>query len=132
MISGTILLDRKTFRETVLERDGGKCVVCKNSATSVHHIIDRKLFEDGGYYMNNGASLCDECHLKAENTLISCRELREKCKIEDIIYPDCLIKHECIIDYDKWGNPILDDCTRLKGDFYDERKIHKTLIYLYT
>lgn len=34
------------------------CVFCKKPATEVHHILDRKLFDDGGYYENNGASVC--------------------------------------------------------------------------
>jgi hypothetical protein len=31
-----------------------------------HHITDRNLLPNGGYVKENGISLCQECHLKAE------------------------------------------------------------------
>lgn len=31
-----------------------------------HHITDRNLMPNGGYVPENGISLCDECHVKAE------------------------------------------------------------------
>jgi len=59
------LLTRDEFREEALKRDNHQCVWCKGTNDlAVHHIIERKLFEDGGYYMHNGASLCPECHIQ--------------------------------------------------------------------
>lgn len=49
------LLTRDEFREGVFERDGHKCVVCGDDARDAHHIMERRLFADGGYYMENGA-----------------------------------------------------------------------------
>lgn len=40
---------------------------------------DRRLWPDGGYYLDNGASLCEQHHLMAEATLIECERLREAC-----------------------------------------------------
>ena len=57
---------RKVFRETCFERDNHKCVMCGRAATAVHHIIDRNEIENGGYVRENGISLCDPCHEKAE------------------------------------------------------------------
>ena len=74
------LLTRDQFREQVFARDGHKCVVCKSPAKDAHHIIERRLFEDHGYYENNGVSLCSQCHLDAEKQYcpaISCENLRE-------------------------------------------------------
>jgi len=31
-----------------------------------HHICDRNLMPNGGYVLENGISLCPECHEKAE------------------------------------------------------------------
>lgn len=66
-----ILLNRDTFRNAVFERDNYKCVVCGETAVDAHHIIERKLFDDGGYYIDNGVSLCGKHHLEAEMTVIS-------------------------------------------------------------
>lgn len=41
----------------VLERDGGRCVVCGSVATDVDHVGDR--FDHG---LENLRSLCRECH----------------------------------------------------------------------
>ena len=58
---------RKTFREVVFKRDGHKCVCCfKTEELDAHHITDRNFFENGGYVLANGISLCSDCHLKAE------------------------------------------------------------------
>jgi len=50
----TGLLTRDEFREFVFKRDFKTCVMCSNPAVDAHHIIDRKQFIDGGYYLNNG------------------------------------------------------------------------------
>lgn len=101
------LLTRDEFRDSVLKRDGYKCVFCPCvDNLAVHHIIERKLFDDGGYYLDNGASLCEKCHLKAEKAIESYlpREVRDACGIENVVLPKELdLSHE----YDKWGNRIL-------------------------
>lgn len=66
------LLSRREFRERCLERDDGTCLVpwCGEDADEVHHIIERALWDDGGYYMANGASVCNDHHQYAEENLI--------------------------------------------------------------
>lgn len=63
------LLERHEFREQALGRDNGECVVpwCSRSADEVHHIIERSLWEDGGYYLRNAASVCNPHHRYAES-----------------------------------------------------------------
>ncbi len=73
----TKLLTRDQFRESVFERDNYQCVVCQSPAQDAHHILERRLFPDGGYYMNNGVSVCGPCHIKCEETTISCETVRE-------------------------------------------------------
>ena len=75
---------RKTFRDVCFKRDKYACVMCGKKAISVesaaselnvHHIMNRKLFQDGGYVKENGITLCDispdsetqSCHQKAES-----------------------------------------------------------------
>ena len=99
------LLTRDEFREAVFARDGYKCVVCgsRENGLDAHHIIDRKLFYNGGYYLSNGVSLCEECHLLAETSqdkLFSPRALRKKAGIMEVILPPGL---DPTYEYDKWG-----------------------------
>lgn len=63
------LLSRVEFREAALERDNGNCLVpwCSREADEVHHILERSLWTDGGYYLRNGASVCNLHHRYAES-----------------------------------------------------------------
>ena len=56
------LLTRDSFRDSVFKRDGYACVICGSSdrPLDAHHIIERRLWTDGGYYTDNGATLCDD------------------------------------------------------------------------
>lgn len=97
-----ILLSRDNFREGVFKRDKHTCVICKEPGVDAHHILDRKLFEDGGYYLDNGATVCTDCHIKAEKCELTVEEIRAAAGITNIILPDGL---QPGIIYDKWGNP---------------------------
>ena len=118
------LLTRDEFREGVFERDHNKCVICNKPAKDAHHILERKLFSDGGYYLDNGASLCEEHHIKAEETTLTCNEIREKCKIKTIILPEHFYED---IEYDKWGNIILPTGSRLKGELFYDKSVQKII-----
>jgi 5-methylcytosine-specific restriction endonuclease McrA len=70
---------RTKFREVVFQRDGYKCLFCSETKNlDAHHIINRNLMPDGGYFLANGATLCETHHLKAENGEISPIEIFEK------------------------------------------------------
>lgn len=118
------LLTRNEFRAACLERDKELCVITGEKATDVHHIMERRLFSDEGYYKSNGVSLSHEAHLAAERTLISCEELREKAGITNLILPDHLTPDQ---KYDKWGNPFLNQNTRLRGELFYEEPVQKIL-----
>lgn len=128
------LLTRDNFRNSVFKRDNYKCVICQekgildknNEPTNLdaHHIIERRLFSDGGYYIDNGASLCEEHHIEAEKTTLSCDEIREKCNIKNIIIPEHFYKE---YSYDKWGNIILPNQTRVKGELFYDESVQKIL-----
>jgi hypothetical protein len=118
------LLSRDEFRNAVFRRDGHKCVVCGAPAKDAHHIIERRLWGDGGYYLDNGASVCEEHHLAAESTVLSCDEIRKGAGITRVILPEHLYPDQ---DYDKWGNPILPNGQRLKGELFHDESVQKIM-----
>jgi len=120
------LLSRDEFRTQVFLRDKKTCVICKQPAVDAHHILERRLFTDEGYYLNNGSSLCSECHLKAEMTTLSVEEIRAACGIleKDKVLPEHLYDDQV---YDKWGNPVLPNGRRLKGELFDDPSVQKIL-----
>lgn len=122
-VSGRTLLSREAFREGVFARDQHKCVFCGTPAVDAHHIIERRLWSDGGYYIDNGASVCTPCHLKCEMTVISVEEVREACGITKPIIPDHLYEDPM----DKWGNPILPNGQRLRGELFFDESVQKIL-----
>lgn len=115
---------RDAFREGVFARDNHQCVICKAPAADAHHILERRLWPDGGYYMENGASLCETHHIEAERTTLSCDKIREAAKIEKIHLPPHLYRDQ---PYDKWGNPVLPNGTRLQGDLFFDESVQKIL-----
>ncbi len=129
------LLSRTQFREGVFLRDDYKCAMCKTPAIikdgvvknlDAHHIMERRLFDDGGYYISNGASLCEKHHIEAEQTILSCEEVREACGIKTVILPPQLY-NDNDYTYDKWGNIILPNGTRIKGELFHDESVQKIL-----
>lgn len=119
------LLTREIFKEKSLKRDKYQCVFCKRKQSlAVHHIIDRKLFTDGGYYLDNGATVCDEHHWSCEKTDISVEDVRKACGITNIVLPD---NFDIYQKYDKWGNFILPNGKRKAGPMFFEENVQKIL-----
>lgn len=118
------LLSRDEFRNMVFERDHHQCIVCKKPAKDAHHILERRLFPDSGYYLDNGASLCEEHHLAAEMTTLSAQEIREILQIKNPILPPHLYRDQ---EYDKWGNIILPNGKRLQGELFQDESVQKIL-----
>lgn len=118
------LLTRDQFREGVFKRDGHKCVFCDKPAQDAHHILERRLWPDGGYYLENGASVCGEHHMACEMTTISVEDVRHAAGITRIHVPDQFYPDHI---YDKWGNPILEDGRRGKGELFYDESVQKVL-----
>ena len=65
---------REKFRNDCFKRDKYSCVMCgfKSSVLNsqkeldAHHITDRNLIPNQGMTSWNGISLCETCHIKAE------------------------------------------------------------------
>ena len=118
------LLTREQFKEQVFARSNGKCVFCDKAAIDPHHILDRKLFPDGGYYLSNGAAVCEEHHLMCEYTLISVEEVRKQAGIHEHVLPPGFIQQ---VTYDKWGNLCNHDGTRSAGPLISDHGCLKAL-----
>lgn len=117
-----MLLTRDQFREGVFNRDNHKCVFCGSPAVDAHHIMERRLFPDGGYYIDNGISVCEEHHLACERTDISVEEARLAGNITKRIIPPQLYDDQI---YDKWGNPIKSNGERLIGELFFDESVQK-------
>lgn len=120
------LLTREQFKSVTLGRCQGLCCVpdCGRPAVDAHHILERRLWPDGGYYASNGAPLCSEHHLDAETTKISVGELRRWCGIDAFVLPPQLVQGD---DHDKWGNPIMANGMRLRGELFHDEAAQKAL-----
>lgn len=118
------ILSRSDFKAQVFNRDKHKCVFCGDPAEDAHHILDRKLFTDGGYYLNNGASVCNRCHLLCEDNTYSVELVREKCGIKEIVLP---VDFSDEYQYDKWGNILLEDGRKIWGPLFDDTAVQKLL-----
>lgn len=93
--------NRKEFRETCLDRDDEQCLVpwCINEATEVHHILERELWNNGGYIPNNGASVCNKHHRYAESNDIPPQAFWMWIGVENPPLPKSIQTK----DVDKWG-----------------------------
>jgi hypothetical protein len=118
------LLTRDEFRDAVFGRDRHVCVFCSKPAVDAHHILERRLWPDGGYYLENGAAVCAEHHLACERTEISVAEVRRACGLVTAWLPPHLETSQA---YDKWGNPELPNGQRLKGELFFDDNVRKTL-----
>ena len=63
---------REQFHSKCFERENNQCIVpwCTKQPVDAHHIIERAEWEDGGYFPENGASVCYKHHLMAEDNTI--------------------------------------------------------------
>lgn len=125
------LLSRDEFREGVFKRDNYRCVFCgiKGEDTpegklDAHHIIERRLWTDGGYYLENGATVCELHHLLCEKTFYSVEDVRQAAGITKIVVPDQFYPEQPI---DKWGNYVLEDGRRTKGELFYDESVQKVL-----
>tara|TARA_B100000700_G_scaffold178953_1_gene197631 strand:- start:21334 stop:21732 length:399 start_codon:yes stop_codon:yes gene_type:complete len=127
------LLSREEFKQQVFDRDNHTCVFCDKPAVDAHHILDRKLWSDGGYYLSNGSAVCEEHHWECEKTTISVEEVRKACGIKEFVLPVGFCYNK---SYDKWGNENISEHQRKKGILFNDDGVQKILkrsglIYLF-
>lgn len=121
-----MLLSRDDFRNKVFARDNHTCVVpgCGLEGKDAHHIIERRLWTDGGYYLDNGATVCADHHMQCETTEIGVEDVREYAGITKIVLPEHLYSD---VVYDKWGNTVLPNGQRTKGELFYDESVQKVL-----
>lgn len=123
------LLTRTGFREGVFERDDHHCVLCREEgrigvAMDAHHIVERRLWPDEGYYLANGVSVCERHHRLCESTEVSCEEVRAAAGITSTILPPQFYPDDVI---DKWGNAILPNGQRLRGELWGDESVMRVI-----
>jgi hypothetical protein len=93
---------REKFREQCRERDNETCLVpwCDEYPEDVHHILERELWQDGGYVIDNGASVCNHHHRLAETNDIPPQAFWLWAGIEEPPLPESVSTK----DVDKWGS----------------------------
>lgn len=101
--------NRTEFKTNIFERDNHKCVIpwCNEPPVDAHHLIERKLWpkESGGYYLDNGVSVCKTHHILSEKNIITPMTLREYAGIKTTVLPS-LETFDINVDLNKWGNQI--------------------------
>lgn len=93
---------REEFRNRVFRRDGFECLVpwCDEDAKDAHHIIERAEWDNGGYFPDNGASVCHKHHKAAEDNYIPPQAFWQWIDVVGPT-PDGMSR-----DVDKWGEPL--------------------------
>lgn len=104
-------MTREAFRQTCVERDGSECLIpwCDESVTDdpdgpgeVHHIIERRLWDDGGYFADNGACVCNDHHRRAENNEIPPQAFWRWNSVDHPTLPETVSSQ----DVNKWGEQL--------------------------
>lgn len=121
-----LLLEREEFKRLVFARSGGRCVFCARPAMDAHHILERKLFADGGYYLDNGAAVCEDHHWDCETTRLSLEVVRAAAGITRAILPDGWPREG--VRWDKWGNRIWPSGYRSAGPLIDDTGARRALV----
>jgi hypothetical protein len=116
------LLSRADFKRLSFELHNYTCVFCKDKAIDAHHIFDRKLFKDGGYYLNNVAPVCEKHHMDCEKTIIELDDVWLACNITEPVYP---VGFDKSLNYDKWGNIIVNEYSRIPGPLFNDDGVQK-------
>jgi hypothetical protein len=76
----------KTWRNSILNRDK-KCLICGSSSTLVaHHILEACSYIDLIYDINNGATLCQSCHIEVhrKDSTAFIKSLQEAILVEQL------------------------------------------------
>lgn len=94
--------NRKKFRKNVFERDSHECIVpwCTNEPVDAHHILERSLWDTGGYIEDNGASVCGKHHSYAEENDIPPQAFWVWANISNPPLPSDITTREI----NKWGD----------------------------
>jgi RNA ligase len=119
----TIVSEGAFYRE-VMQRDGSRCVICGSIPEGVIHLMDLRLWDGDGEYVDNGVTLCAQHHLAAIITDIPLDDLRRAANIAELWLPPHLYAST---EYDRWGNPLMPDGSRARGELFQEPDVQAHL-----
>lgn len=117
------LFDAEQFRDAVFKRDRHSCVICSAPAVDAHYILASQLWDDGGHYLENGVSLCRKHQLECNMTHLSPKQVRDAARIQQVVLPG----HFQEANYDHWGNEILTNGRRLRGELFVDDEVQEIL-----
>lgn len=123
-LTESVLLSREGFKAAVFARAGGRCVFCGEPAVDAHHVLERKLYPCGGYYLGNGAAVCVAHHWECETTHISVEATWAAAKIVEPVLPPGLAPGQSV---DKWGNLVWPNGLRTWGPLQSDAGARKAL-----
>lgn len=109
--------DTASFRAQILDRDRHRCVVCAKSASHVHLIFDARLWDSDPNLPNNAVTLCDAHRDAALCTQMDVEALLAHAGIAVRPLPPQL---HAVERYDRWGNVLLADGRRARGELFFE------------
>ena len=112
------------MRDAVRLRDGGRCVLCGATDAAPWAVMEPRLFADGGTHPDNAVLLCAACRGRAERTEIGPEQLCKAAGIRALRRPEHLEPDQA---YDRWGNPVLPNGTRLRGELFFEPEVQRVL-----
>lgn len=118
------LFDAEQFRKAVLKRDRNTCVFCSAPAETATHILESQLWDDGGHYLLNGASVCREHRLAFKMTHLLPKQIRIAAHISEVLVPQDYFP---TTPYDHWGNEILHNGMRLRGELFLDDDVQQLL-----
>lgn len=123
-VNELVLLSREQFKAEVFRRSAGRCIFCSAPAVDAHHILERKLFADGGYYLANGVAVCEAHHWQCETTVLTVEQVRTAAGICTAVLP---AGFDSLAMYDKWGNRVWPSGLRTWGPLEQDTGARKAL-----
>jgi hypothetical protein len=119
-----IVLREGAFHDKVMQRDSCRCVICGRSAEGVIHLLDSRLWDDGSDQIGNGVTLCAHHCYAAIMTDITLEDLRIAAGITELSMPQQMYTST---RYDRWGNPLMPEGRRARGDLFGEPDVQECL-----